>query len=102
MGYAPPMYAPPAPPAPSMFSSPSVLVSKLPMLALIGLIGFSFVGLLYLINNIVAVVSFHGGAASYLLTGIGSLVEYVVRGVVWFAVLMTLKHFADKHEAPAE
>jgi len=102
-GYAPaPMYAPPPPPAPSMFNTPSVLVSKLPLLAIIGLGGFSLVGLLNLIAAILSGTSYHSPIGYYLLQGIGSFVEYVVLGVVWFAVLMTLKFFADKHEAPVE
>ncbi|MCL2652798.1 MAG: hypothetical protein FWD63_03305 [Propionibacteriaceae bacterium] len=101
-GYAPAMYAPPPPPAPSMFNSPAVLVSKLPLLALIGLIGFSLGGLLYLVSDIVSATGYHVSMGTYILNGVTSLIQGVVTGVVWFAVLMTLKYFADKHEAPAE
>jgi len=85
-----------------MFNSPSVLVSKLPMLAVIGLIGFSLAGVLYLVSNIVSGIGPYASIGSYVISGVGSLIDYVVMGVMWFAVLMTLKHFADKHDAPAE
>jgi len=95
------MYAPPAPPAPSLFNSPSVLVSKLPMFAMIGLAGFSLAGVLYLVAEILSGSVYHAPMGSYVVNGIGSLVEYVVLGVVWFAVLMGLKHLADQHDAKA-
>jgi len=96
------MYAPPAPPAPSLFNSPSVLVSKLPLVALIGLIGFTLAGVLYLVGEIVSATSYHASMGSYVVNGVGYLVEYVIWGVVWFAVLMTLKHLADQHEAKVD
>jgi len=98
------MYVQPAPlpPTPSLFNSPAVLVSKLPLLALIGLGGFALVGVLDLVEQLVAGSGYHAPMGTYVLDGIGSLIEYVVLGVVWFAVLMTLKHFADQHESKPE
>jgi len=97
--YAP---APPAPPAPSLFNSPSVVVSKLPMLAIIGLAGSVLAGLLLLVASIIQGTAPYGQMSTSVLNGIGYFIDYAVWGVVWFALLMTLKHFADQREAKAE
>jgi len=102
MGYAPaPVYAPPPP---SLINTPSVLVDKLPMVAMIGFIGFAAAGLFDLIGSIWLGAGPYAATGPYILTGLGQFIEFGALGVVWFAVLMALKHIADQNaakEAPA-
>jgi len=114
-----PMYAMPKPPSP--FSDPKTLVDKLPMFAMIALIGFSLYGLLNAISTFIFgagisklfgalsdLSSMTGGGstpgaggitAPVVLMGIGQLCYGVAIGVVVFAALMSLKHFLDLKQA---
>ena len=104
--YAPmPAYS--APKQPSFFSDPKGVVSKLPLFAAIGLIGFCAYGLFMFIAQIIvgtsSVSSYVTGlTGSQIVAGLGYLLLGVASGVVWFAALMTLKYFADWKEPKPE
>ena len=98
-----------APKQPSFFSDPKAVVSKLPVFALIGLVGFCAYGLFGLISQIMigangfsSPYTPSGLAASYVMQGFVQLFIGVASGVVWFAALMALKHLADLKEPKPE
>ena len=86
------------PPQPSLLTDPRALVAKLPLVALVTLIGFGVYGLYCLISGIVDAAGTYGRAES-AVNGIFALVLYCMEGLVYFAILMTLKHFADLKQA---
>lgn len=88
-----PAYA--APKQPSLLSDPRGVVAKLPLVAMVGLIGFSVFGLFMLIADIIMAAQGYSGGATPVFEGLAYLVLGVTLGIVWWAVLMTLKHLAD-------
>jgi len=97
-GYAPaPVYAPPAP---SAFNTPSILVTKLPLLAMIGMILCVLSGVIIFIGLIVA-GSQAGVAGDIMLIAFPALFLCAAAGLGIFALLMGLKHLADQNDAKA-
>ena len=92
------MPMPPAPKQPSILTDPKALVDKLPLAALIVLIGGGAAGLFSLISSFLA----GGFLGYYVLSYIGSFLLDCAIGVLGFALLMTLKHFLDIKQAEAD
>jgi len=100
MGYAPapaPVYVPPAP---SAFNTPSILVTKLPLLAMVGMILCVLAGVILFIGLIVA-GSQVGAAGEMTLLAFPLLFLCIAAGGTLFALLMGLKHVSDQNEAKA-
>jgi len=96
-----PMYAAPAPKQPSLFTDPKTLVSKLPLVALIILIGYTVYAVYSLISGIISATGEYG-SVSYALMGIFGVILYLVEGLAWFAFLMAIKHLIDLKQADAD
>jgi len=94
---APAVYAPPAP---SLFNTPSILVTKLPMFAMIGMVLCVLSGVILFIGLIVA-GSQAGIAGELMLLAFPLLFLCVAAGAGIFALLMGLKHVADQNAAKA-
>jgi len=111
------MPMPPAPKAPSPISDAKLFVEKLPLVAAIVFIGFAVVGLFNAIlmfattgtlSSLVGALgslsygtgpSLGGIIAGMVFSGIGTLVQYIVYGLIAFAILMVLKRFLDMKQA---
>jgi len=95
-----PMYAAmPKPPSP--LSDPKLFMEKMPTVALIAAGGIGFFALMMFITTIIAATASSGGAikAAAVLTGLGLLALVCVSAVVIFAILMSIRHFADLRQA---
>jgi len=109
------MPAPRMPKPPSALNDPKLFVGKLPLVAMIVFIGFAVVGLFNAIlmfattgtiSSALNSLSPYGGVsgmggimAGLVFSGLATLIQYLVYGLIAFAALMVVKHFLDLKQA---
>ena len=109
------MQAPRMPKPPSAISDPKLFVDKLPLVAMIVFIGFAVVGLFNAIlmfattgtiSSALNSISPYGGVsglggimAGLVFSGLATLIQYLVYGLIAFSALMVVKHFLDLKQA---
>jgi len=96
------MPMPPAPKAPSPLTDPKALSDKLPTVALIVLCGYGVYALYRLINGIVSAVQSYSGGVSWVFDGLFGAIFTLTQGIVFFAILMGIKHIIDMKQAKVD
>jgi len=92
----------PAPKSASPLTDPKTLADKLPLMALLVLIGFGVYGVYSLIMGFVNAADGYGSTGGYIIDGIFSLVRYAAQGLVYFSILMALKYVIDLIRAKSD